>query len=79
MTWFPYACVSIAETAGSIPKNKRYFYILAIPTILTKSAVCTDPIIYFWLNPLFRAEMLVLLGISKKKTCGFSEMGTVRR
>ena len=74
VTWFPYACVSIAETAGYIPKSNHSFYILAIPTMLTKSAVCTDPIIYFWLNPLFRAEMMVLLGISKKKTCGARRM-----
>ena len=26
-------------------------YLLALPTMLTKSAVCVDPIIYFGLNP----------------------------
>ena len=79
MTWFPYACVSIAETAGYIPKNNLSFYILAIPTMLTKSAVCIDPIIYFGLNPQFRSEMLVLLGNSDKKPPGVSLTGTVRR
>ena len=64
MTWFPYACVSIAETGGYIPESNFSFYILAIPTMLTKSAVCINPIIYFGLNPQFRSEMLTLLGLS---------------
>jgi hypothetical protein len=63
VTWFPYACVSIAETAGYIPTTSLSFYILAIPTMLTKSAVCIDPIIYFGLNPQFRSEMLTLFGL----------------
>ena len=79
LTWFPYACVSIAETAGYIPMNNFSFYILAIPTMLTKSAVCIDPIIYFGLNPQFWSEMLVLLGNSDKKPPGVSLTGTVRR
>ena len=49
--WFPYACVSIAETAGYTPSSTHSFYILAIPTMLSKTSVCVDPIIYFWLNP----------------------------
>ena len=55
--WFPYACVSIVETAGYTPKSTHSFYILAIPTMLSKTSVCVDPIIYFWLNPQFRTEM----------------------
>ena len=55
--WFPYACVSIAETAGYTPKSTHSFYILAIPTMLSKTSVCVDPIIYFWLNPQFRTEL----------------------
>jgi hypothetical protein len=55
--WFPYACVSIAEAAGHIPQSNFSFYILAIPTMLTKTSVCTDPIIYFGLNPQYRSEM----------------------
>ena len=57
MIWFPYACVSIAEAAGHIPQSSLSFYILAIPTMLTKTSVCTDPIIYFGLNPQYRSEM----------------------
>ena len=49
--WFPYACTSIAETAGYKPESIISFYILAIPTMLAKMSVCIDPIIYFWLNP----------------------------
>ena len=49
--WFPYACVSIAEAAGYTPSSTRSFYVLAIPTMLSKTTVCVDPIIYFWLNP----------------------------
>ena len=49
--WSPYACVSIAEAVGFIPSTPNSFYILAIPTILTKTAVCIDPLIYFGLNP----------------------------
>jgi len=79
VTWFPYACVSIAETAGYIPKTSLSFYILAIPTMLTKSAVCIDPIIYFGLNPQFRAEMIFLLGISAKQPHDASLKGIVRR
>ena len=67
MSWFPYACVSIAETAGYIPQTTLSIYILAIPTMLTKSAVCTDPIIYFGLNPQFRAEMLAMLGFTSRE------------
>jgi hypothetical protein len=78
VTWFPYACVSIAETAGYIPKSNHSFYILAIPTMLTKSAVCIDPFIYFGLNPQFRAELLVLFGISDRKPRDASLIGTVR-
>merc|ERR1719318_1062058 len=33
------------------------FYILAIPTMLSKTSVCVNPIIYFWLNPQFRGEL----------------------
>jgi len=55
--WFPYACVSIAETAGYTPKSTYSFYILAIPTMLSKTSVCVNPIIYFWLNPQFRGEL----------------------
>ena len=67
MTWFPYACVSISETAGYIPNTPLSFYMLAIPTMLTKTAVCIDPIIYFGLNPQFRSEMLPWLGLSASK------------
>ena len=49
--WFPYACVSIAEAAGYTPSSTRSFLVLAIPTMLSKTTVCVDPIIYFWLNP----------------------------
>ena len=55
--WFPYACMSIAETAGYTPKTDKAYYILAIPTMLTKTSVCVDPIIYFWLNPQFSGEL----------------------
>ena len=57
LTWFPYACVSIAETTGYSPHSSISYYILGIPTMLTKTSVCLDPIIYFWLNPQFKAEM----------------------
>ena len=66
MTWFPYACVSIAETAGYSPETSLSFYIMAIPTMLTKSAVCVDPIIYFGLNPQFQSELFLRLGLSTK-------------
>ena len=57
VTWFPYACVSIAETAGYIPNSTTSYYVLGIPTMLTKTCVCVDPVIYFWLNPQFQKEM----------------------
>ena len=79
MSWFPYACVSIAETAGYIPETHHSFYILGIPTMLTKSAVCIDPIIYFGLNPQFRSEMLVLLGVTARKQVGVQIAGALRR
>jgi hypothetical protein len=57
LTWFPYACASIAETTGYSPHSSISYYILGIPTMLTKTSVCLDPIIYFWLNPQFKTEM----------------------
>ena len=72
VTWFPYACVSIAETAGYIPQTTLSFYILAIPTMLTKTAVCIDPIIYFGLNPQFQSEMFLWLGLASPKTRDYS-------
>ena len=66
LCWFPYACTSIAEVAGYRADTELSYYVLAIPVIienitsylfyfaqmaLTKTSVCTDPIIYFWLNP----------------------------
>ena len=56
LCWFPYACSSIAETAGYTPKSTLAFYVLAIPAMLTKTAVCIDPIIYFWLNPQVKRQ-----------------------
>ena len=79
MIWFPYASVSIAETAGYIPETNLSFYILAIPTMLTKSAVCIDPIIYFGLNPQFRSEMLILFGLSSKRPDCIPLRGPLRR
>ena len=69
--WFPYACTSIAETAGYMPQgqvrghpsspvlntaSRHYtllqasYFLFAVSTLMTKTSVCTDPIIYFWLN-----------------------------
>ena len=76
--WFPYACTSIAETAGYMPQGqvrgrpsspvlntaslRHYttcsvyillqasYFLFAVSTLMTKTSVCTDPIIYFWLN-----------------------------
>ena len=77
VTWFPYACVSIAEAAGYIPRSPIAFYILAMPTMLTKTAVCIDPVIYFGLNPQFRSEMLSWTGLSSSKTSVSSSTGAV--
>ena len=70
--WFPYACTSIAETAGYMPQGQvrgrpsrvehcvtaslhytllqASYFLFAVSTLMTKTSVCTDPIIYFWLN-----------------------------
>ena len=68
MCWFPYACTSIAETAGYKPKDVFSYYILAVPTLLTKTSVCTDPIIYFWLNTQFRGELMKWSGIIDRES-----------
>ena len=54
----------MAEVSGYIPQSEPSFYLQAIPSILTKTAVCVDPIIYFGFNSQFWSEMLVLLGLS---------------
>ena len=51
LCWFPYACTSIVEAMGYRPQTLLSFCVWAIPGLLTKTSVCTDPIIYFWLNP----------------------------
>ena len=45
--------------------------------MLTKTAVCIDPIIYFGLNPQFRSEMLLWLGLSSSKNDEHSCQSTV--
>jgi hypothetical protein len=40
----------MAEVCGYAPTTSSSFYILAFPTLLTKTAVCIDPIIYFGFN-----------------------------
>ena len=59
--WMPYACTSLMETAGYQPDSPLSYTVLAVPTMLVKSAVCIDPIIYFGLNPQFRGEMVKTL------------------
>ena len=39
------------EALGYKPQTLLSISLLAIPVMLTKTSVCTDPIIYFWLNP----------------------------
>ena len=39
------------------------YALFAIPTILTKTSVCTDPILYFWLNSQFRRALLKTTGL----------------
>ena len=51
LCWFPYACTSIAEVAGYKADTELSYYVLAIPAMMTKTSVCTDPIIYFYYNP----------------------------
>ena len=65
VTWFPYACASIAETAGYRPHSTTSYFLLGIPTMLTKTSVCVNPVIYFWLNPQFQKEFLERCGHSQ--------------
>ena len=62
LCWFPYACTSIAEVAGFKADTDFSYYVLAIPAMLTKTSVCTDPIIYFYYNPqvMYYLQQLVL-------------------
>ena len=82
MCWFPYAVSSLAETAGYSPTNQVTYlespshenidyiqisYVLfAIPTIMTKTSVCTDPILYFWLNTQFRRALVSITGLGRE-------------
>merc|ERR1712039_969690 len=62
LIWTPYAAVSIYEIAGFKADSVASLYLLVLPTMLTKSSVCIDPIIYFGLNPQFQSELSRWLG-----------------
>ena len=58
------------ETFGYEPSDPGSYVLLAVPTMLAKSSVCIDPIIYFGLNPQFKAEITkVLHKIAKVISC----------
>merc|ERR1712098_805575 len=48
--WFPYACSSALQAFGFIPSSLGSYLLIAIPTILCKTSVCLDPIVYFAFN-----------------------------
>ena len=49
------------EFAGFRPSSRFSYYTVAIPTMITKSNVFLDPIIYFGMNPQVMMTMMMIL------------------